>query len=159
EVLLTVDVPAEAERKTGGGSRFDARKALPKIATLLAFVPFVKLVWDAGTGGLGVEPVEQLIRRTGWWAVTLLGLTLAVTPVRRISSWNRLIALRRPLGLMAFFYACLHLTSYVAIDQFFGFSYILDDILERPFITAGFTAFLLLVPLAASSTKKAIRRL
>jgi methionine sulfoxide reductase heme-binding subunit len=131
--------------------------ALPLIATLLALIPLIKLGYDAGTGGLGVEPVERLIRRTGWWGLTLLVATLAVTPVRRLTGWNQLIKVRKPLGLMAFFYVCLHFLSYVVIDQFFAFSYIIEDILERPFITAGFTAFLLLLPLAATSTKRAIR--
>lgn len=151
---------ALAERQaTERSPRSGEWKPYPVTAILLALIPLGKLIWDAGTGGLGVEPVEQLIRRSGWWALTLLVLTLSVTPVRRVSGWNRLIQVRKPLGLMAFFYACLHLSIYVGIDQFFGFEYILDDILERPFITAGFTAFLLLVPLAATSRKNVIRRM
>jgi methionine sulfoxide reductase heme-binding subunit len=126
---------------------------------LFGLFPFLKLLWDAGTGGLGVEPVEALLRRTGWWALTLLVATLAVTPLRRLSGWNRLITLRKPLGLIAFFYATTHFLVYVGVDQFFGISYILSDILERPFITVGFLAFLLLVPLAATSRREAIRRM
>jgi len=126
---------------------------------MLALVPLAKLAYDAGTGGLGVEPIESFIRRSGFWALTLLVATLAVTPVRRFTGWNKLIQARKPLGLMAFGFATVHLLTYAAVDQFFGFSYILEDILERPFITAGFTAFLLLLPLALTSTKASIRRL
>ena len=142
--------------------RAPSRKAAPPlglIATLLGLIPLSLIGYDAATGGLGAEPVEALMRRTGWWALTLLVLTLAVTPVRRISGWNRLIAVRRPLGLLAFLYALLHFTNYIVIDQWFAWEYIAEDLLERPLITAGFTALLLLVPLAATSTKGAIRRL
>jgi sulfoxide reductase heme-binding subunit YedZ len=155
-VLVAADRPPHRPVPT---FRSKVWSALPLIVTLLALVPLLNLGFDAATGGLGVEPVERLIRRTGWWGLTLLVATLAVTPVRRLTGWNQLIKARKPLGLMAFFYVCLHLLSYVVIDQFFGFSYIIEDILERPFITAGFTAFLLLLPLAATSTKGAIRRL
>jgi methionine sulfoxide reductase heme-binding subunit len=89
----------------------------------------------------------------------MLIVTLAVTPVRRLTGWNRIIQIRRPLGLIAFLYVALHFTIYVAIDQWFGITYIIEDILERPFITAGFVSFLLLIPLAATSTRDAIRRM
>lgn len=126
---------------------------------LLALVPLGKLVVDAFTGGLGVDPVAALLLRTGWWALTCLVITLAITPLRRLTGWNRIIRLRKPLGLIAFLYTTIHLLVYVVIDQGLGMSYILDDILERPFITAGFAAFLLLVPLAATSSRAAIRRI
>jgi sulfoxide reductase heme-binding subunit YedZ len=122
-------------------------------------VPFLLLVFDTATGNLGVDPVETIMRRTGFWTITLLVATLAVTPVRRLTGWNRLIDIRRPLGVASFGYACLHFLNYLVIDQFFGWSFIIEDILERPFITAGFTAFLLLAPLAATSTRASIRRL
>jgi methionine sulfoxide reductase heme-binding subunit len=138
-----------------------ARQPLPlvRVAVVAALAPLALLVWDAATGGLGVEPVEALVRRTGWWALTLLVATLAVTPVRRLTGWNPLIQVRRMLGVIAFAYAALHVTAYVVVDQWLGFAYILEDVLERPFITAGFAAFLLLVPLAATSTADSIRRL
>jgi sulfoxide reductase heme-binding subunit YedZ len=129
------------------------------MAAVLAFVPLANILFDAATGGLGAEPVEALVRRTGWWALTLLVVTLAVTPVRRLSGWNRLIQIRRPVGVIAFVYAALHFIVYVAIKQWFALSYIIEDILERPFITAGFAALCLLVPLAATSTRNSIRRL
>jgi sulfoxide reductase heme-binding subunit YedZ len=150
--------PPRAERKDTGRSQKWVG-SISFYATLIALVPLAKLLFDIPTGGLGVEPIERFIRRSGFWALTLLVATLAVTPVRRLSGWNKLIQARKPLGLAAFGYACLHLFTYVAIDQFFGFSYILEDILERPFITAGFTTFLLLLPLALTSTRASIRRL
>jgi methionine sulfoxide reductase heme-binding subunit len=136
-----------------------APRALVLSASLIALAPLGLLLWDVATGGLGVEPVEALIRRTGWWALTILVATLAVTPIRRVTGWNRIIQIRKPLGLIAFLYAVLHFLSYVVVDQWFGITYIIDDILNRPFITAGFTAFLLLIPLAATSTRDSIRRL
>ncbi len=129
------------------------------IATALAAIPLAKIFYDLFTGGLGVDPIEELIRRTGWWALTLLVATLAVTPVRRFTGWNRLIQVRKPLGLMAFLYACLHFLTYVGIDQFFALSYIIEDILERPYITAGFTALVMLSALAATSRRDSIRKL
>ncbi|HUE95911.1 MAG TPA: protein-methionine-sulfoxide reductase heme-binding subunit MsrQ [Longimicrobiaceae bacterium] len=135
------------------------RPPLALVATILALIPAALLAFDTATGNLGVEPVEAAIRRCGRWGLTLLVATLAVTPLRRLTGWNRLIEVRKPLGLAAFLYVCLHLLTYVVIDQWLEFEYILEDILERPYITAGFTAFLLLVPLAATSTRSAIRRL
>jgi sulfoxide reductase heme-binding subunit YedZ len=86
-------------------------------------------------------------------------VTLSVTPLRRVTGWNRIIQLRRPLGLFAFFYATLHFLTYVALDLFFDFSAVGADIVKRPYITVGFTAFVLLIPLAATSTKGSVRRL
>lgn len=126
---------------------------------VLCLIPAALLVWRAATDGLGANPIEFITLRTGYWAITLLVLTLAVTPVRRITGWNRVIQLRRPLGLFAFFYATLHFLTYIALDRFFEFGDIGSDILERPYITVGFTAYLLLVPLAVTSTKSWIRRL
>lgn len=103
--------------------------------------------------------MEALLRRTGWWGLTLLVATLAITPLRRWTGWNRLIQVRRPLGVLAFVYATLHFLVYLTLDRWFAFEYILEDILERPFITAGFTALLLMLPLALTSTRDSIRRL
>ncbi|MEX2584252.1 MAG: protein-methionine-sulfoxide reductase heme-binding subunit MsrQ [Gemmatimonadota bacterium] len=136
-----------------------ARLPLARIAGVLAFLPLANIAFDAATGGLGVEPVETLVRRTGWWALTLLVVTLAVTPVRRLSGWNRLIQIRRPVGVIAFVYAVVHFSIYISLEQWFALSYIIEDILERPFITAGFLALCLLTPLAATSTRSSIRKL
>jgi sulfoxide reductase heme-binding subunit YedZ len=126
---------------------------------VVCVAPLGLLVADAVRGGLGANPIQEATHRTGRWALILLLATLAVTPVRRLTGWNELIRLRRPLGLFAFFYATLHFLVYIAIDQFFAFGDILADIAKRPYITAGFAAFVLLVPLAATSTRAAVRRL
>jgi len=142
--------------RPGSGKR---RLPIAWVASALALLPLAWLVADAFLGRLGVEPVEVVVRRSGWWALTLLIVTLGVTPLRRVTGWNSLVQARRALGLWAFGYASLHVLLYVGLDQGFGWSYILEDILERPFITAGFVAFVLLVPLAATSTRNSIRRL
>ena len=121
--------------------------------------PLARLARDAYRTGLGANPIQELTLRTGRWALILLLATLAVTPVRRLTGWNRVIGLRRPLGLFAFFYASLHFMVYLAVDMFFAWGDVLADIAQRPFITAGFAAFALMIPLAATSTRAAIRRL
>lgn len=121
--------------------------------------PTVWLGWNAATGGLGANPIEKALHVTGRWALVLLLASLAITPIRRFSGWNRVIQLRRPVGLFAFYYAVVHFAIYVGLDQFFAFSFILEDVTERPFITTGFGALILLTPLAATSTRGWIRRL
>lgn len=125
----------------------------------MCLIPAARLAVDAATGRLGVNPIETLTHETGRAALLILIATLAVTPLRRITGQNWLIRLRRPLGLFAFFYAALHFMVYVVLDQFFAWDYIIEDIVERPYITVGFTALVLLVPLAVTSTRGWIRRL
>lgn len=108
---------------------------------------------------MGANPIEEITHRTGWWTLAFLMLTLAVTPVRQITGLGWLIKLRRMLGLFAFFYASLHFAIYLGLDQFFAFDYILEDIAERPYITVGFTALLILTPLAVTSTKRMVKRM
>ena len=126
---------------------------------LLCLVPLALLAWRGFNHRLGANPIEYITRSTGWWTLTFLLLTLAVTPLRRWSGWNWLLRLRRMLGLTAFFYACLHFTTYLWLDQFFDLMSIAKDIVKRPFITVGFSAFVLLIPLAATSTKRMVQRL
>jgi sulfoxide reductase heme-binding subunit YedZ len=126
---------------------------------LLAFVPVALLVRAFLTDTLGVNPPETIQSETGRWALKFLLISLAVTPIRRLTGWNAVIQYRRMLGLFAFFYASLHFLSYWAFDLTFAFGAMVGDILKRPFIALGFTAFLLLVPLALTSTKGWIRRL
>ena len=126
---------------------------------LIALVPVALLVRAFLTGTLGVNPAETIQLQTGRWALKFLLITLAVTPVRRVTGWNIVIQYRRMFGLFAFFYATLHFMSYWAFDLSFAFGAMIGDILKRPFIALGFTAFLLLVPLALTSTKGWIRRL
>jgi sulfoxide reductase heme-binding subunit YedZ len=125
----------------------------------LGLAPAAGLVWAGATGGLGANPIDAVTDTTGTWTLRLLLATLAVTPLRRLTGWNRLIAVRRTLGLLAFGYGTLHLLTYVVLDQFFALDLILADIVKRPFITAGATGFLLMVPLAVTSTAGWIRRL
>jgi methionine sulfoxide reductase heme-binding subunit len=130
-----------------------------RLACVAALIPLVRLGIGAFTGALGANPIEVITRATGEWTLILLLVTLAVTPARRLTGLNWLLRLRRMLGLTAFFYACLHLVTYLWLDQFFDLAAIARDIVKRPFITAGFTAFLLLLPLAITSTDAMVRRL
>jgi sulfoxide reductase heme-binding subunit YedZ len=135
------------------------QKAAKVLVFLTCLTPFVWLVIRTLTGRLGINPVEDLELTTGIWALRFLVITLAVTPVRRITRWNRVIQYRRMFGLFTFFYVCVHFAIYIGIDQFFAFGSILKDVAKRPFITMGFTAFVLMIPLALTSTKGWIRRL
>jgi sulfoxide reductase heme-binding subunit YedZ len=131
---------------------------------ILALVPLAMIVRDAVTDRLGANPIEQITHRTGDWTIRLLLAALAVTPLRRLTGWNGLIRYRRTIGLLAFTYVCLHFLTYLVLDQGFplqGFAiaYVIEDIAKRPYITVGFTAFLLLIPIAWTSTKGWIRRL
>lgn len=128
-------------------------------AHLAMAVPLLWLALLAATDMLGANPIEALIRGLGDWALRFLVLALILTPLRRISGWSRLASYRRMLGLWAFAYAALHLTSYVVLDQFFDWHNIGVEILKHKFITAGMAAFLLLLPLAVTSTQGMIRRL
>jgi methionine sulfoxide reductase heme-binding subunit len=121
--------------------------------------PLVVLAWQGFTGNLGANPIDEITDQTGLWTLRLLLITLAVTPARRLTGWNRLIQLRRMLGLFAFFYGSLHFLTYIWLDQFFAVEGIIADIMERPFITVGFASFVLLIPLAVTSTTAMIKRL
>lgn len=131
-------------------------KGLLFAACLLPLGYYAQGLWQ---DSLGANPIEVVTRGLGTWTLNFLLITLTVTPLRRLSGWNWLLRLRRMLGLFTFFYASLHLTTYVWFDQFFDWMAIAKDIVKRPFITAGMVAFLLLIPLAATSSNAAIRRL
>ena len=135
------------------------RRAIKPLLVVLALVPLAWLVYAVLTGRTSANPAEDIILTTGIWALRFLLITLAITPVRRLTGWNVLVQYRRMFGLLAFFYACVHLVSYIAFDRFFVFDEVLADIAKRPFITAGMTAFALMVPLAMTSTRGWIRRL
>ncbi len=126
---------------------------------LLCLIPFGLLLWRAAHENLGANPIEFVTHATGDWTLRFLGMTLAITPLRKLSGVTRLIRFRRMLGLFAFFYGCLHFMTYIWFDKFFDTSEMFKDVAKRPFITAGFTAFVLLVPLAVTSTAGWIRRL
>lgn len=135
------------------------RGAIKSLVFLLALVPLGWLAFAVLTGRSGPNPAEDIHLTTGIWALRFLLLTLAITPLRRLTGWNRLIQYRRMLGLFAFFYACLHVLGYLAFDQLFAFDRVLADIVERPFIAAGMLGFAAMIPLAVTSTKGWIRRL
>lgn len=137
-----------------------------RVAVFVAcLVPALVLGWNtwllySGAGGdLGINPIETLTHQTGQWALRLLLVTLAITPIRRLTGWNAIIRFRRMLGLYAFFYAILHLSVWIVFDHFFTLSTMVEDIAKRPFITMGTLALLLMLPLALTSTTWAIRRL
>lgn len=131
---------------------------LKTVLFVLALVPCARMVYLTLTGQL-VEPLEFITRGTGDWTLYFLCITLGVTPLRKLSKWNWLIKLRRMLGLFAFFYAALHFTTFLWFDHFFDLQEMWKDVLKRPFITVGFTAFVLLLPLAVTSTNGMVRRL
>jgi len=149
--------------------------ALRVLAFLLSLGPALWLVWAALTGNLSANPLSDITNETGVWTLRFLCITLAVTPLRRLTGWNGLIRFRRMAGLFAFFYGTLHLLTYIVVDRFAGLDFpdgivawsavknlaasVVDDIGKRPFITMGFTAWSTMVPLALTSTAGMIRRL
>jgi methionine sulfoxide reductase heme-binding subunit len=133
---------------------------LTKIAIFLAaLIPLGRLVWKAFHGGLGANPIEVITHATGDWTLILVLTTLSITPLRRITHQYWLIGVRRMVGLFAFFYGTLHFLTYIWLDKFFATHEMLKDIAKRPFITVGFSAFVLMIPLALTSTAWSIRRL
>lgn len=124
-----------------------------------ALIPFALLVRMVLTDQLGPNPVETLNRFTGDWTLRFLLITLAVTPLRQLTGWHYLIRFRRMLGLFAFFFVCLHFLSWVWVDKVFDWNEIVKDVIKRPFITVGFASFVLLIPLALTSTNAMVRRL
>lgn len=139
--------------------KFLASKWLKVPVFLLCLVPIGIVGLRALRGDLTANPIEFITHATGDWALRFLIITLAITPLRKILGFPELIRFRRMLGLFAFFYACLHFSTYLVLDKFFDMSEIWKDVVKRRFITVGFTAFLLLIPLAITSTAGWIRRL
>jgi methionine sulfoxide reductase heme-binding subunit len=136
--------------------KFTIAKAAVFAASL---TPLALLAWYAYSDNLGANPLEVITHWTGDSTIVLLLITLTVTPLRRLSGWNDAIKFRRMLGLFAFFYACLHFVTYIWFDQFFDVHSIVKDVAKRPFITVGFASFVLLIPLAVTSTTAMVRRL
>lgn len=124
-----------------------------------ALVPLAKLGHAAYTDSLGANPIEKITHLTGYWALTFLLITLSATPLRLLTGWSWWLRLRRMLGLFAFFYALLHVLTYLVLDQFFDWPAIAEDVFKRPYITVGFSVFLILLALAATSTNAMVRRL
>ena len=134
-------------------------KYLKPFVFLACLIPLGRLGWKALNAGLGANPIQVITWSTGTWTLVFLIVTLAITPVRKVTKQYWLIQFRRMFGLFAFFYVCLHFLTYIWLDQFFDLQSITKDIAKRPFITVGFTAFILLIPLALTSTQASIRRL
>jgi methionine sulfoxide reductase heme-binding subunit len=140
-----------------------------------ALVPFALLLWRAFNGGLSADPLAEITNETGIWTLRFIAITLAITPIRRVSGWNAIIRFRRMLGLFAFFYGSLHFLTYVVADRFASLDFpdgfvawstfvnllasIWEDVAKRPYITVGFIAFVSMIPLALTSTTGWIRRL
>jgi sulfoxide reductase heme-binding subunit YedZ len=139
--------------------KFLSNKWLKVPVFLLCLAPIGVVVWRALHNGLTANPIEFITHATGDWTLRFLVITLAITPVRKFFGLPELVRFRRMLGLFAFFYACLHFTTYIWLDKFFDLSEMWKDVIKRRFITIGFAAFLLLIPLAITSTAGWIRRL
>lgn len=135
------------------------RWIIKPIVFAVALLPLAFLIYRGLTNDLGANPIETINRYTGDWVLRFLLITLAVTPLRRLTGWNGLLRYRRMLGLFAFFYACVHFLSWAWLDQYFVLTDIVQDVAKRPFITVGFASFLMLIPLALTSTNAMIRRL
>lgn len=129
------------------------------ILFIAALIPLAFLIYRGLINDLGANPIETINRYTGDWVLRFLLITLAVTPLRRLTGWNGLLRYRRMLGLFAFFYACVHFLSWAWLDQYFVLADIVQDVAKRPYITVGFASFLMLIPLALTSTNAMIRRL
>ena len=125
--------------------------------SLACLAPLAWLAWRGYQGDLGANPIEKIIRNLGVWGLRLLIVGLTITPLSRMLRQPRLIRVRRPIGLFAFGYIVLHLSTYIGVDQFFDWAAIWKDVVKRPFITIGMAAFLLLIPMAATSFNAAIR--
>jgi len=147
---------------TDGGQLTDVMKDM-RFAKLVLFVnglvPLVLLLWDVWHKRVGANPLEFVTRTTGMLTLIFLVLSLAVTPVRKVTGVSHLVKMRRMLGLFAFFYGSLHLMTYVSFDRFFNFKSIPADVLKRPFIAIGMTAFVFMIPLAITSTNRMVKRL
>lgn len=136
-----------------------SRLLLKGLVWLLGLAPAVWLFWRGFTHRLGANPIEEVLHRLGDTALILLLVTLSITPIRRLTRWTSLAPLRRTIGLFAFFYLTMHFLWYAIVDQTLDWEFIVEDIVMRPYILVGFTAWLLLIPLAITSTRGWIRRL
>lgn len=125
----------------------------------LAAIPFLRMAIGAPLGWLGVNPIEFITRSTGTWTIVSLAVTLSITPLRRLLNWPWLVRLRRTAGLITFFYVFLHFMTWLWLDRFFDVDEIVKDIAKRPFITVGFAAFVILIPLAITSNNASIKKL
>jgi sulfoxide reductase heme-binding subunit YedZ len=142
-----------------GDENLIASKKWKPVIFLACLLPLANLVWKGYNAELGANPIEVITHSTGLWALIFLLISLTVTPARKLLGIPELIRFRRMLGLFAFFYGCLHFLTYIWLDKFFDVHDMAKDVIKRPFITVGFTAFVLMIPLAVTSTRKMIQRL
>ena len=134
-------------------------RLLKLVIGVAAMVPAARIAWRFYAGVLGPNPIAETLNRLGFWTLVLLLVGLSCTPIKILTGWAFPLRLRRMLGLEAFAYACLHFLTYFAVDQFFDFGEIWKDIVKRKFITIGFAAFVMLIPLAVTSTNAMVKRL
>lgn len=132
---------------------------LKPVVFLACLGPMALLTWNAFNDGLSANPISDITLTTGDWTLRFLLITLSITPLRRITGWQSLIRFRRMLGLFTYFHGFLHFTTYVFLDHYFDLATIVEDVAVRPFVTVGFTGFVLMIPLAITSTRKWITRL
>ncbi len=159
-VPSTTTPPKPAARAPAIARIFGIRLGVFKtILFLLALLPLARWIWLGVNNGLTANPVEFLTRSSGTWTLVSLLITLSITPLRVMAKQPVLLRVRRMCGLFAFFYACLHFTTYIWWDQWFDVFSIAKDVAKRPFITVGFAAFVGLIVLASTSTQRAMRRL
>lgn len=135
------------------------RRLLKTVVFFLCLTPLGVLMLRAVTGGLSANPISDITHETGIWTLRFLVIVLSISPIRMLSGWSGLTQFRRMIGLFAFAYVCLHFTTYIWLDKFFDVQEMFRDVSKRKFITIGFTSFLLLIPLAVTSTNGMIRRL
>jgi sulfoxide reductase heme-binding subunit YedZ len=135
------------------------RRVIKPVVFVAALGPLAWLVYHAFWGDLGANPIETITNTTGIWTLRLIVVTIAITPLRWLTKWNQIINLRRMIGLFAFFYGTLHFMIYFVLDRSLMFDGLWEDVVKRPYITMGFTGFVLMIPLALTSTKGWIRRL
>ncbi len=145
--------------KPGSKAFYRWTKPVVFLSCLLPFAVLLASAFSLAGLGLGANPIEELLHELGRWGLKFLLLTLAITPLRRWTGWNWLLAFRRMLGLFAFFYVVLHFMVYAILDQSLDLSAIVEDVLKRPYITLGMAGLLMLIPLAATSTRAMMRRL
>lgn len=131
---------------------------VPTVYSLL-MLPIISIIWGVWTESLGANPPEVMIHTFGEWALRILIIGLMISPLRRLLGWPQLLSLRRMFGLFTFYYTSLHLIGYLWFEQNFELNYVIDDILQRPFIAFGFAAFVLLIPLVITSTRSQMRQL
>lgn len=141
------------------GRKFSRWWVIKPAVFLLCLTPLAWLIWAAFTDNLSANPLDDITDTTGRWTLRFLLITLGVTPLRRITGWNSVVRFRRMLGLFAFFHGILHFTTYILLDKFFDVGEMVKDIAMRPYITVGFTGFVLMIPLAVTSTRKWIARI